>query len=63
MPQRRKATASARARKRSSRAAREVVRDRRNTDLLQRTPHHASAAETVSAAGPGWRNRNRGDRV
>src|SRR5882762_3215776 len=36
---------------------------RRNTDLRQRAPHHASAAVAVSTAGPGWRNRDRGDRV
>ena len=50
---RRKTSASARSRKSSSRAAREVVRGRRNTHLLQRTPHHASAAVAVSTAGPG----------
>jgi len=27
--------------------------------LLQRAPHHASAAAAVSMAGPGWRNRGR----
>ena len=26
-----------------------------------RAPHHASAAVAVSTAGPGWRNRARGD--
>ncbi len=35
----------------------------RRVVLVQRTPHHASAAVAVSTAGPGWRNRNRGDRV
>jgi len=38
-----------------------VVRRRRNTPLLQRAPHHASAAVAASMAGPGWRNRDRGE--
>ncbi len=49
------------ARQSSSRAMREVVRRRRDTHLLQRAPHHASAAVAMSMAGPGWRNRDRGD--
>src|SRR4029077_19731224 len=31
-----------------------------NAQLLQRTPHHASAAVAVSKTGPEWRNRDRG---